>query len=193
MIVRRALVGWAVAVGVVSEPVAVYERCETPRSPDARALDRWRAAFGVHPAARACRSPFCGIPPDTSGGGLYLRDRCWAPRAVCALTDGNGTLFVGQRDADGRALEARRYIAVLGPAAALGAETIETEPTLGGEDFAYFLEKVPGAMTFLGIGNRTLGTDVNLHNAKFQMDESQMPLGIVLARARCRPDLFWSR
>ena len=122
MIVRRALVGWwVVAAGVVSEPVAVYERCETPRSPDARALDRWRAAFGVHPAARACRSPFCGIPPDTSGGGLYLRDRCWAPRAVCALTDGNGTLFVGQRDADGRALEAGRYIAVLGPAAALGA------------------------------------------------------------------------
>ena len=121
MIVRRALVGWVVAIGVVSEPVARYERCETPRSPDARALDRWRAAFGVHPAARACRSPFCGIPPDTSGGGLYLRDRCWAPRAVCALTDGNGTLFVGQRDADGRALEAGRYIAVIGPAAALGA------------------------------------------------------------------------
>ena len=121
MIVRRALVGWAVVVGVVSEPVAVYERCETPRSPDARALDRWRAAFGVHLVARACRSPFCGIPPDTSGGGLYLRDRCWAPRAVCALTDGNGTLFVGQRDADGRALEAGRYVAVLGPAAALGA------------------------------------------------------------------------
>ena len=122
MIVRRALVGWwVVAAGVVSEPVANYERCETPRSPDARALDRWRAAFGVHPAARACRSPFCGIPPDTSGGGLYLRDRCWAPRAVCALTDGNGTLFVGQRDADGRALEAGRYLAVLGPAAALGA------------------------------------------------------------------------
>ena len=24
-------------------------------------------------------------------------------------------------------------------------------------------------------------------------EESQMPLGIVLARARCRPDLFWSR
>ena len=119
---RRALVGWwVVASGVVSEPVAVYERCETPRSPDARALDRWRAAFGVHPAARACRSPFCGIPPDTSGGGLYLRDRCWAPRAVCALTDGNGTLFVGQRDADGRALEAGRYVAVVGPAAALGA------------------------------------------------------------------------
>ena len=122
MIVRRALVGWwVVAAGVVSEPIANYERCETPRSPDARALDRWRAAFGAHPAARACRSPFCGIPPDTSGGGLYLRDRCWAPRAVCALTDGNGTLFVGQRDADGRALEAGRYLAVLGPAAALPA------------------------------------------------------------------------
>ena len=69
---------------------------------------------------------------------------------------------------------------VAGAAAALGAEVVETEPTMGGEDFAYFLEKVPGAMTFLGIGNRTKGTDVNLHNPKFQMDETQLPLGAAL-------------
>ena len=53
-------------------------------------------------------------------------------------------------------------------------------PTMGGEDFAYLLEKVPGAIVFLGIGNRTLGTDVNLHNPRFQMDEGQMPLGAAL-------------
>ena len=52
--------------------------------------------------------------------------------------------------------------------------------TMGGEDFAYLLEKVPGAMMFLGIGNHTLGTDVNLHNPKFQMDEAQMHLGAAL-------------
>ena len=54
------------------------------------------------------------------------------------------------------------------------------EPTMGGEDFAYFLEKIPGTMLFLGIGNATLGTNVNLHNPKFKMDEDQMHLGAAL-------------
>jgi len=56
----------------------------------------------------------------------------------------------------------------------------EAAPTMGGEDFAYFLERVPGAMLFLGIGNATLGTDVNLHNPRFQMDEGVMYLGSAL-------------
>ena len=56
----------------------------------------------------------------------------------------------------------------------------EAAPTMGGEDFSYFLEKVPGAISFLGIGNSSLGTNVNLHNPRFQMDESQMPLGAAL-------------
>jgi len=70
-------------------------------------------------------------------------------------------------------------------AAALGLvgdpeRVIEMDPTMGGEDFAYFLEHVPGAMMFLGIGNATAGTDVNLHNPRFRMDEAQMPLGAAL-------------
>ena len=56
----------------------------------------------------------------------------------------------------------------------------DAAPTMGGEDFAYFLEKRPGAMVFLGIGNHSLGTDVNLHNPRFQMDESAAPSGIAL-------------
>ncbi len=39
---------------------------------------------------------------------------------------------------------------------------------------------MPGAILFLGIGNRSLGTDVNLHNPRFQLDESVMPLGAAL-------------
>ena len=35
-------------------------------------------------------------------------------------------------------------------------------------------------MLFLGIGNASLGTDVNLHNPKFQMDESVMYLGAAM-------------
>ena len=51
---------------------------------------------------------------------------------------------------------------------------------MGGEDFAYLTEKVPGAMLFLGIGNASQRTDVNLHNPRFKMDENQLHLGAAL-------------
>ncbi|KAL3917206.1 MAG: hypothetical protein SGPRY_006498 [Prymnesium sp.] len=43
-------------------------------------------------------------------------------------------------------------------------DVIESQPTMGGEDFAYFLEKVPGAMLFLGIGNVALRSIKELRN-----------------------------
>ena len=46
--------------------------------------------------------------------------------------------------------------------------------------FAYFLEHVPGAMLFLGIGNASQGTDVNLHTPRSRMDENQLHLGAAL-------------
>ncbi len=62
-----------------------------------------------------------------------------------------------------------------------GAVDVHTaEPTMGGEDFAYILEHVPGAMIFLGLGNASLGTDVYLHNPHFRVDEKQMHLGASL-------------
>lgn len=61
----------------------------------------------------------------------------------------------------------------------VGEERVLTaEPTMGGEDFAYLSSRVPGAMLFLGIGNASHGTDVNLHSPRFQMDEAQMHLGM---------------
>ena len=74
------------------------------------------------------------------------------------------------------------YALARGAAAELaGVDNVfDTAPTMAGEDFAYFLEKVPGAMMFLGIGNASLGTNVNLHHPRFQMDESQMKLGAAL-------------
>lgn len=52
---------------------------------------------------------------------MYPEDRCWNTRAVCALSAG-ATLVVGQRDEDkaGKSLYAGQYLAVIGPAAALG-------------------------------------------------------------------------
>ena len=59
-----------------------------------------------------------------------------------------------------------------------GAENYEEiEPTLAAEDFSYYTEKIPSTFTFLGTGNRTLETDVGVHNPYFKLDESVLPKG----------------
>ena len=54
------------------------------------------------------------------------------------------------------------------------------KPTMGGEDFAYFLQKIPGAIFWLGCGNQEKGITEMLHNAKFVMDEDALILGTAI-------------
>lgn len=57
---------------------------------------------------------------------------------------------------------------------ALGEDWVITSlpaPNMGGEDFAYYLEKVPGAFMFLSSSNPDKKTDVPHHNPKFNVDE----------------------
>lgn len=53
---------------------------------------------------------------------------------------------------------------------------------MGGEDFSYVLEKVPGAMAFLGVA--PAGEDAEgrapLHNPQMMIDESVLPKGVAL-------------
>jgi len=53
------------------------------------------------------------------------------------------------------------------------------DPIMGAEDFAYVLEKVPGAMFFLGVSHE--GDDwqhcCGIHSTKMRVDESTMPMG----------------
>lgn len=59
----------------------------------------------------------------------------------------------------------------------LGEDKVITSvehPNMGGEDFAYYLEKAPGAFMFLSSSNPALHTDVAHHNSKFNVDESVM-------------------
>jgi hippurate hydrolase len=52
-------------------------------------------------------------------------------------------------------------------------------PSMGGEDFAYFLEKVPGAFIWLGVGEDVSG----LHTPQFAFDEEILPQGSALLAA----------
>ncbi len=61
-----------------------------------------------------------------------------------------------------------------------GVRFVEAEPTMYGEDFAYYLQKVPGAFVFLGCGNPEGGVTEPCHSPKFRIDEQAMALGPAL-------------
>ncbi|MBT9156415.1 MAG: N-acyl-L-amino acid amidohydrolase [Firmicutes bacterium] len=60
----------------------------------------------------------------------------------------------------------------------LGEEALVelTRPSMGGEDFAYFLNHAKGAMFWLGC-HGPLSPDVPIHNGKFDFDESSLAVG----------------
>ena len=56
-------------------------------------------------------------------------------------------------------------------------KVVDIDPVMGGEDFAYFLEKVPGAFLFLGAGD---GMYFPHHHPAFDIDEKVLPQGVLL-------------
>ncbi|GGE29580.1 amidohydrolase [Agaricicola taiwanensis] len=64
--------------------------------------------------------------------------------------------------------------AVTVAAEVVGADRVETDvaPTMGGEDFAFMLEKRPGAFIFAGNG-----ASANLHHPKYNFDDNVIPYG----------------
>ncbi|RJO64813.1 MAG: amidohydrolase [Myxococcales bacterium] len=57
------------------------------------------------------------------------------------------------------------------------------EPTMGAEDMAYYLEKIPGCFFFLGAGNPERGIDKPHHNPRFDLDEEALPYGVAIFAA----------
>jgi IAA-amino acid hydrolase len=63
----------------------------------------------------------------------------------------------------------------------LGAEAVqESPPVMGGEDFAFYTQQVPGCFIGLGIRNEELGSTWGLHHPRFLVDEAALPLGTAL-------------
>ena len=72
----------------------------------------------------------------------------------------------------------------LGPGAA-----VSTQQSLGGEDFAWYLERVPGALARLGV--RPVGSDaaMDLHQPSFDVDEAAIGVGVRILEAAARAAL----
>lgn len=75
-------------------------------------------------------------------------------------------------DAVSAGVLARATQAAVGPDAATG-----TEQSSGGEDFAWYLEHVPGAMGRLGVWSGQ-GPMSDIHQPTFELDERALPVGV---------------
>jgi amidohydrolase len=56
-------------------------------------------------------------------------------------------------------------------------------PGMGAEDFACYLEEVPGAMFMLGVKNKKLSADKTWHHPEFKIDEKAIPMGAAILAA----------
>jgi|HubBroStandDraft_5_1064220.scaffolds.fasta_scaffold04075_1 amidohydrolase len=54
----------------------------------------------------------------------------------------------------------------------------EPPATMGGEDFAYFAERVPGLLIRLGVRSESAGAIHPGHSALFRIDEAALPIGV---------------
>lgn len=52
------------------------------------------------------------------------------------------------------------------------------DPGMGGEDFSYYLQKVPGCFYFFGVRNEELDCIYPTHSTKFRIDEASFAVGI---------------
>lgn len=73
---------------------------------------------------------------------------------------------------------AKRALKVAGDLFGVENATETPNPSMGGEDFAFMLEKVPGAYVWLGVGDVP-----GLHTPQFAFDEKILPRGAALLTA----------
>ncbi len=65
-------------------------------------------------------------------------------------------------------------------------EVARPAPTMGGEDFAYFAERIPGLMVRHGIRSEAAGSVVPAHSPEFRVDEAALAYGIETLTAFAR-------
>jgi amidohydrolase len=64
---------------------------------------------------------------------------------------------------------------------AFGEEAVYDEkPTMGGEDFSFYLDEVPGSFALVGAGNPEKDTEWAHHHGKFNVDEDALATGAEL-------------
>ncbi|MGB9694384.1 MAG: M20 metallopeptidase family protein [Caldisericaceae bacterium] len=76
--------------------------------------------------------------------------------------------------------ESANYVRKIAATVVGGDNVVEAPISMGGEDMAYFLQKVKGAYFWLGSSNKEKGLDKPHHSAFFDFDEDVLAIGVEL-------------
>ncbi len=101
--------------------------------------------------------------------------QAFGARAEVQIEDGYPPLI---NDARAASLIDRAGVAVVGDACVVRTEP----PSMGGEDFAYYAERVPAAFFRLGVRPRGSVEAPGLHNPRFNFNDDALPIGAAMFR-----------
>ena len=164
---------------IVTELPAALSRRVDPRS--SLSLVWGRVSAGT--AANA-------IPDDGIAEGTVrcLDDEAWheAPDLLKALIESVASAYGVIADLDYQrnvppTVNEPTSTAMLAAAAkqVLGADAVVSTPqSMGGEDFAWYLESIPGSLARLGTRRPGSAEDIDIHQAAFDVDERAIGIGV---------------
>jgi amidohydrolase len=163
---------------VVEAPQTIRSRNLDPLDPSAVPVGTFRGVNRLHI-----------IPADAHPEGPA---RPYSPAARAAIERRMGEILEGVTAAHGADYELvydrgtpatindEALSEEMGPTleAVMGAENVELlDPTMGGEDFAYFANEVPGFYFRLGSRDPEIGSGGH-HTPTFRADDASVPIGI---------------
>ncbi|WP_255314295.1 M20 family metallopeptidase [Bacillus sp. FJAT-26390] len=165
----------------VTESRAAVASAVDPHEPVAFAFGRLQAGTVINAIAESgeVEGTYRAFEPHTVDRIRSIIERC---AAACADRFGGEyeTRFrMGKallNDAAAAALVQRAGEKVFGD----GNSSVLDKPSLAGEDFSYYLDKAPGAMVLIGVGNTDKGIIHPLHHPQFDLDERAIVLGAKL-------------
>jgi amidohydrolase len=168
---------------VVTDLPAALSRLADPRTGTSLVFGMVSAGttYNVIPSAAVARGTLRTLDHDAWDAAPKLIERLLesavGPYDVqCELSYRRGTPPV-INDAGATAVLAAAGTAQLGD-----GQVVDTAQSLGGEDFAWYLEHMPGSMARLGV--RIPGTKLDLHAGTFDADERAIAVGVrVMAQA----------
>ena len=99
---------------------------------------------------------------------------CQAHNLRCHVSFGDGYPIMKNHE------PVSRFVAKVAEEMLGDDKVIIRQPKFGSEDFAYFLERCPGAGYELGCSNEAKGITSMLHTPQFDIDEDLLPLGVEL-------------
>jgi amidohydrolase len=133
------------------------------------------------------------VIPDTVELAGTLRTHCERTRSRCVklirdIVNGVETahgVTIDLQLSDGYGAVVNDAAVVADMQAAVGqlfgpGRLVDIERKFGGEDFCCVLQRVPGAMVFLGVGNAAKGITAAHHNPQFRIDEDVLWQGAAL-------------